>query len=67
VQKGVLHLQRQGGGDPVDVVFLGMAPLRFQVELVPVLVLELDHLVLDGGAVPWAHAFDAAGVEGALV
>ena len=62
-----LHVLGQGGGEALDVELLGVQPHGLDEELVPGLVGEADHLVLDGGAVPGPHPLDDTGEEGGAV
>ena len=45
--KGKLYLVGQGGGNTVNIVFPGVAALRLQKDLVPVLVGKLNDFVFD--------------------
>ena len=63
LQKGQLHLFRQGRAHALDVVFAAALAFRLQKELVGTAVGKAHHLVLDGGAVAGADALDAAGIE----
>jgi hypothetical protein len=63
----ILDLEGQGGGDAVDVEFAGVAALRFQEDLVALLLGKADDLVLHGGAVAGAHALDFARIHGRFV
>ena len=60
LHKGHLDLCRQGRTHTLDIDFVGPEPLRFQEQLVPVLVGEPDDLGFDAGAVPGPHPFDHA-------
>ena len=62
-----LYVGRQRRRKALHVHLLGRAALRLDEELVPVLVRELHHLVLDGGAVAGARGVDAARVQGGPV
>ena len=67
VEHPLLHVGGQTGGEALDIHLLGGPALGLNEELMPVLVRELHHLVLDGGAVAGARGVDAPGVEGRAV
>ena len=62
-----LDVERKGGGEAVDVDFVGGNAFGFEEDLLAFLFGELDDFVLDGGAVAGADAFDDAGIHGRFV
>ena len=62
-----LHLLRQGGGEALDIQLLRVQAHRLDKQLVPGLLREPHHLVLDGGAVPRPHPLDHPGKQGGAV
>ncbi|KAG1212178.1 hypothetical protein G6F35_010410 [Rhizopus arrhizus] len=58
-----LHVERQRGGDTVGVDLDDAQALGFDEDLVAGLFGKAHHLVLDGGAVARADAFDLAAVQ----
>ena len=67
LQHQLLHLDRQAGGEAVDVDLLVAQPLGLQVDMVPLALGELDDLVLDRRAVARADALDLSRVQGRQV
>ena len=67
MEHGLLHVGGQAGAQALDVHLLGGPALGLNKELVPVLVGEFHHLVLDGGAVAGARGVDATRVQGGPV
>src|ERR1700757_419928 len=67
MDKLILDLKGQTGGQTVDVIFAGVATLRFQEKLVLFFCGELDHFILDGGAITRADSFDSTRIHGRLV
>ena len=57
---GKLHIQRQAGGNAVGVAFLPVQPFRLDKDVVPLTLGKPRHLVLHGGAVARARAFNDA-------
>src|SRR5690606_9257997 len=51
---------RQAGGNAVGVELVRVEPFRFHENLMAAAVGKTHHLVLDGRAVAWTHAFDHA-------
>ena len=62
-----LDVKRQRGGDAVGVVLVSAQALGLQKDLVCIFVRKAVHLVLDAGAVAWAHALNHAGEHRAAV
>src|SRR5262249_48374504 len=58
---------RQAGGDAVAVILQSIAALRFEEDLVPLLVGEADYLVLDGRAIARSAALNLSAVHGGAV
>ena len=56
--KSLLDIRRQTGGHPLYIYFIRVQSFRFQERLVPFLIGEPDHLVLDGRAIPGADPHD---------
>ena len=57
---GKLHIQRQAGGNAVGIALLPVQPFRFDKDMVPLTLRKPRHLVLHGGAVARARAFNDA-------
>ena len=62
-----LDIEWQGGGEAIDVDFIGANALRFEEDLVALLICEPHNLVFDRRAVSWSNALDNPGVERGLV
>ena len=67
VDHGLLHVQRQAGGDAVGIDLRAVQAFGLQEDLVPFALGEARHLVLDGGAVAGARALDDPGEQGRAV
>ena len=66
-QEGVLDLVGEGGGNAIDVNFMGVAALWLQEKLMAILLCKADHLVLDGGTIARPNALDLAGIHRGFV
>ena len=62
-----LHVERQAGGDPVRVEFVGGQAFRLDEDLVRRLVGKTGDLVLDRRAVTRPNPLDHPGVHGAAI
>ena len=62
-----LHVLRQRGGKALDIQLLRIEPHGLDKDLMPVLVCEADHLILNGGAIAGSYTMDDAGKEGGAV
>ncbi|MNM68087.1 hypothetical protein D3C81_796370 [compost metagenome] len=62
-----LYVERQAGGDPVRVEFVGGQAFRLDEDLVRRLVGEAGDLVLDRRAVTGAYPLDHPGIHGAAI
>jgi hypothetical protein len=66
-EKGVLDLDRQTGGAAVDIIFVGVATLGFEEDLVTFFIGEADNLIFEGRAIARANSFDLSAVERAFI
>ncbi|EKD51554.1 MAG: hypothetical protein ACD_62C00231G0002 [uncultured bacterium] len=62
-----LGFQRQTGGNPVGIIFIGVEPFRFQKNLVAVLIFESYNFVFDTRTITWPRPFNDTLVQGRLV
>src|SRR5262249_31261195 len=62
-QEGLLHVDRQRGGNAVGVDGVIVETFRLQKDLVARTVGKAHHLVLDGGTVARADAGNLSGIE----
>ena len=58
-----LHIEWQAGGNSIRIDFMGAQPLRFQKNLVCILVRKAGNLVFDGRAIARPYPLDHAGKQ----
>src|SRR5579862_3516799 len=63
LQDRQLHIYRERGAHAVDVNLVRLQPLRFEIELMRLLVGKLDDLVFDRGTVTRADRLDLAAIH----
>src|ERR1017187_740888 len=59
----LLHIDGHAGGHAVHIYLVGIQSLGFEENLVPKLIRELHHLVLDGGTVPRTDTLDLTAIQ----
>ena len=67
VERIDLGLLGKGGGEAIEIIFVGVSALRFQKELVPFLVGEAVEFVFDGWAIAGADALDPSLEHGRIL
>ena len=65
--KGYLYVLGQGAAHPLQIHFLGVQAAGLDEQLVPGLIREAHHLVLNAGAVPGADALNLPAIQGRAV